>query len=84
MYPTYNEWCILFKELGLKLIECIPCLELENDVEEEMNWIITRANELIKNILLKKICLNNMLLAKNEYTDLQQDLVGATWILQKE
>lgn len=21
---------------------------------------------------------------KNEYTDLQQDLVGATWILQKE
>lgn len=48
MYFIYNEWCILFKELGLKLIECILCLEFENDVEEEMNWIIICVNELIK------------------------------------
>lgn len=85
MYPTYNEWCILFKELGLKLIECIPCLELENDVEEEMNWIITRANELIKKYPSQKDMFEQYVISqKNEYTDLQQDLVGATWILQKE
>ncbi|HBF8122284.1 TPA: class I SAM-dependent methyltransferase [Clostridioides difficile] len=85
VYPTYNEWCILFKELGLKLIECIPCLELENDVEEEMNWIITRANELIKKYPSQKDMFEQYVISqKNEYTDLQQDLVGATWILQKE
>lgn len=85
VYPTYNEWCILFKELGLKLIECIPCLELENDVEEEMNWIITRANELIKKYPSQKDMFEQYVISqKNEYTDLQQDLVGATWILQKK
>ncbi len=66
VYPTYNEWCILFKELGL-------------------NWIITRANELIKKYPSQKDMFEQYVISqKNEYTDLQQDLVGATWILQKE
>lgn len=84
-YLTYDEWCECFHELGLRLIECKSCPDPASDtMDKEMNWITTRANELIitypnQNLMFEQYIINQ----QNEYQDLQQDLIGAVWLLQK-
>lgn len=89
-YPTYDEWDMFFKELGLTLVECKSVsdddcdIEDDCDSEKEMNWIIMRANELIEKHPAHKSMFEQYIEnQRNEYTDLRNDLIGATWLLQK-
>ncbi|WP_343210691.1 class I SAM-dependent methyltransferase [Anaerolentibacter hominis] len=84
-YPSYNEWCKYFEESGLRLVECKDDMNISSDVaDKEMNWITSRANELINKYPAQKDMLERYVISQQaEYNDLRSDLIGAVWLLQK-
>jgi ubiquinone/menaquinone biosynthesis C-methylase UbiE len=85
-YLTLDEWKELFKNTNLKLIET---LKAEENMQKEMNdyntnKIVKRAEELIKKYPSKKKLFEEYIEnQKAESEDLQENIVGVTWILQR-
>lgn len=84
-YPTLDEWSICFDHAGLNIITCMRYSDPDPDtIEKEMRWITARADELIEKYPAKRILFEQYVISqRNEYTDLQQNLTGAVWLLQK-
>lgn len=85
-YPTYEQWQAIFKALNLELIDCLTSSDSPGqDVERDMGWISARAEELIKLHPAEKALFEQYVEnQRNEYLDLEQELVGATWLLRTE
>lgn len=85
-YPTYEEWRAIFKGLKLEMIDCLDSSNISHEqVEKEMNWIISRADELKRIHPSQKDLFDQYVEnQRSEYQDLEHDLVGATWLLRTE
>jgi ubiquinone/menaquinone biosynthesis C-methylase UbiE len=82
-YLTRREWRRLFNECGLLLVEEIIAdkdgLCFDSDVEA----IVARANELIADNPDKRAMFEGYIQSQcNEYADLENAVVGVTWMLQ--
>ena len=84
-YPTYDEWCECFHELGLHMMDCKSCTDPVSDTaEKEMSWITSRANELMIHYPEHKAMFERYVISqRSEYNDLEENLIGAAWLLQK-
>ena len=85
VYITEQQWTALFKEAGLVLIETASGDSLGNlDSDSGMTAITARANELIEKYPDKKAMFDGYIRSQqNEYYDLDNSLIGVTWILRK-
>jgi len=82
-YLTHQQWLRLFKDNGLKLVE-----EMSNDGEYDFDSdnkaIAARANELIAKHPEKRAIFERYIQSQlNECADLEDSVVGVTWMLQK-
>ena len=84
-YLLRHEWLNLFQECNLELIEEIISDSDEYDTEKEMTAIIKRANELtVVHPNHKELFDSYVQSQRNEYSDIEQSLMNATWILRWE
>jgi cyclopropane fatty-acyl-phospholipid synthase-like methyltransferase len=82
-YLKREDWLRLFQENGLQLAEELPDEE-GHDFEGEMVVMTKRANELIAKCPEKREMFEGYLKSQLcEVADLENALVGGTWILQK-
>lgn len=82
-YLTYEQWQELFQEAGITVVDCIT-----NNVDDQQNdsntqSIIARAMELIQHYPQHKNLFEGYIESqKSECEDLENNLVGVTWLLQ--
>ena len=82
-YLTYKEWIQVFEKERVQLIDSISFLEYEKE-DIEMEAIIKRANELKELHPDKKALFDSYIKSQeNEYKDLENTVVGITWLLKK-
>ncbi|MCP1225253.1 bifunctional 2-polyprenyl-6-hydroxyphenol methylase/3-demethylubiquinol 3-O-methyltransferase UbiG [Sebaldella sp. S0638] len=84
-YLPYDEWLCIFEKLGLRVAaEITVSAEQEVGSDAEMAFIEKRAEELIKKFPEKKSIFTGYIQSqKNEYEDLEENVKGVTWLLQK-
>ena len=82
-YLTRGQWLRLFADSGLKLVEEAPNVE-EYDFDSDNRAIAARAEELTaKHPEKRKIFGLYIQSQLNECEDLESNVVGVTWMLQK-
>jgi ubiquinone/menaquinone biosynthesis C-methylase UbiE len=82
-YMTHKQWLDLFQELGLKLLEEQRDFE-EHDYEFDNKAIQKRAHELIQKHPEKRMIFEGYVKSQlNECDDLENSIIGVTWMLQK-
>jgi len=82
-YLKRDDWLHIFSDLGLTLVEELPETE-EYDYESELKTMSVRVNELIakhpdKRAMFERYLQNQ----KDEVADLENDLIGGMWLIQK-
>lgn len=84
-YPTYGQWLQCFEKSGLSLIECRPNPETTPEsVEKDMIRITRRANELMERYPARRQMFEQYIInQQNEYSDLENALIGATWLVRR-
>ena len=84
-YLVYDEWLRIFEKNGLKLIgEITVSAEQESHVNEDVDLIEKRAEELTVKFPDKKNIFRGYVNSqKNECEDLEENVTGITWLLQK-
>jgi len=84
-YFTLQYWMELFDENGLELIETVSELsEIEHSSTPGINEIIARANELSQKHPGKKALFEGYIQSQqNEYNDIDDTLICATWLLRR-
>jgi SAM-dependent methyltransferase len=85
VFITEQQWIALFKKAGLELAETSSGDGSGNlDSSSAMEAITMRANELTERYPDKKAIFDGYIRSQqNEYDDIDDSLVGATWILRK-
>ena len=82
-YLTHGQWLRLFADNGLKLVEEAPNVE-GYDFDSDNKAIAARAQELAaKHPEKREIFYQYIQSQLNECEDLENNVVGVTWILQK-
>ena len=82
-YLTREQWLSLFEESGLKLVEEILYTE-ERDFASDNEAIAARAQELAAKHPEKRAIFEGYVQSQlDECSDLNDSIVGVTWILQK-
>ena len=83
-YFTEEQWGVLFREAGLKLINTFSgCCPENPDSDSDMAAIATRANELIEKHPDEKAIFEGYIHSQQkEYDDIDSCLVGVVWILK--
>ena len=84
-YLTYDEWLEIFKKSGLVLIDEIAAdTEQISHANTDVELIEKRAEELIKKFPEKESIFTDYVHSqKNECEDLEENIKGITWLLQK-
>ncbi len=84
-YLTYDEWLEIFKKSGLVLIDEIAAdTEQISHANTDVELIEKRAEELIKKFPEKESIFTDYVHSqKNECEDLEENIRGVTWLLQK-
>ena len=85
-YITHDEWLKIFEESGLKLIlEIIPAKEeITDSNDHDMAFIEKRAEELKEKYPEKSSIFDGYVQSqRNECEDLEGNIEGVTWLLQK-
>ena len=83
-YLTHEQWLHLFQDVGLKLVEEAPADVEEYDFAFENKAIAARAEELIAKYPGKRAIFEGYVQSQlNECADLENTVVGVTWMLQK-
>ena len=82
-YLTHRQWLRLFSDSGLKLVEEAPNVE-EYDFDSDNRAIAARAAELTAKHPEKREIFEQYIQSQlNECEDLESNVVGVTWLLQK-
>lgn len=82
-YLTYDQWQRVFEETGLKVVDCITGSVDNEQNESNTQSIITRAIELIQLYPEHKHLFEDYIESqKEECDDLENNLVGITWLLK--
>lgn len=82
-YLTHEQWMRLFKDGGLRLLEEITGGE-ECNFDSDNNAIALRANELMVKHPEKRTIFEGYIQSQlNECEDLENNVAGVTWILQR-
>jgi len=82
-YLTHDKWLSLFKKNGLMLMDELPDTE-EHDIDSVINSITKRVNELIAKHPKKRSIFEKYIQSQlSEYEDMEYNVVGVTWMLQK-
>lgn len=83
-YLTRPQWMTLFQAAGLTLIEEVTVSDVY-DFDADNQAIARRASELIEQYPEKRALFESYVQSQlNECDDLEDSLVGVTWILQKQ
>ena len=83
-YMTHGQWLRLFEESGLVLLEEMPSPQ-GYDYDSDNKAIAMRADELIAKHPEKRAIFEGYVQSQlNECSDLEDNVVGVTWILQKQ
>jgi len=83
-YLTHGQWLRLFADSGLELVEEAPAAEAY-DFDSDNKAIAARAAELTAKYPEKQEIFNQYLQSQlNECDDLENNLVGVTWMLRKK
>lgn len=81
-YLRREQWLQLFADSGLLLVE--EAINQEHDYENDKNAMTARAAELSAKHPEKEAMFAGYIQSQlNEYSDLENNLVGVTWLLQK-
>jgi len=84
-YLTEKQWQSLFEQSGLKLIAASGDNSDNPDSDSGMAAITARANELIEKFPGKKALFEGYIRSQqNEYDDIDNSLIGVTWVLRVE
>lgn len=83
-YLTYQQWLTVFDRTGVQLIDrIVPDPGEENENDENTRRIAARANELsIQYPEKRKLFESYVQSQMNECDDLENSIVGVTWLLQ--
>ena len=84
-YLTYDEWLEIFKKSGLALVDEITAdMEQISHDNTDVDLIEKRAEELIRKFPEKESIFKSYVRSqKNECEDLEENIKGITWLLQK-
>ena len=84
-YLTYDEWLEIFKKSGLALVDEITAdMEQISHDNTDVDIIEKRAEELIRKFPEKESIFKGYVRSqKNECEDLEENIKGITWLLQK-
>jgi len=85
-YYSLQHWIVLFKEVGLELVETASGhTEGDHDSVTGLAAITARADELIKAHPDKRAIFEGYVRnQRNEYADIDDSLVCVTWVLKKQ
>jgi SAM-dependent methyltransferase len=82
-YLTYDQWLKIFEEAGLTIVDGITSNDDDSKNDFNTRLIASRADGLIKQYPLQKKLFEEYIQSqKNECEDLENSLVGITWLLQ--
>ena len=82
-YLTREQWLCLFRDGGLKLVEEVSNME-EYNFDSDNRAIAARADELAAKHPEKRALFEEYVQSQlNECDDLQNNIVGVTWMLQR-
>ena len=82
-YLTRSQWLRLFDDNGLRLVEELPACEVQ-DFDDDNRAIALRVGELIAKHPEKRAMFEGFAQSQlNECADLNHNLVGVTWLLQR-
>lgn len=84
-YLTYEQWVKIFDEAGLTIVNSIINDNIDSINDFNTRSIIARANELMKQYPQQKKLFEEYIQSQqNECEDLENSLVGITWLLQSK
>ena len=82
-YLTREQWLRLFENSGLKLVEEAPSIE-EYDFDSDNKAIAARAEDLTAKYPDKRAIFEGYVQSQlNECADLENNVAGVTWMLQR-